>query len=164
MEDLPAPVLLLSFRETRNVNTSERLRSPNKMKWNTDIKNYTTPKQRKIVLEITNWCVSELGMETRLKRMPEIKLINRACTGLYGEYHSGTHKILIYPDEQENLRRLVDTVIHEFTHSCQKFISRRYEAASEKHGYNDNPFEVEARKIAKENRTACLNHLQKVFG
>jgi hypothetical protein len=58
----------------------------------------------------------------------------------------------------------ISTVIHEFAHSCQRFISMRYEAASEKHGYNNNPFEVEARKIAKENRTACLNHLQKVFG
>lgn len=134
------------------------------LKWNTDIKTLTTSKQRKMVIEIINWCVNELGMEPRLKRIPEVKLINKADTGLYGEYLSGAHKVFIYPDEQENLRRLVDTTIHEFTHSCQKFISVRYQAASEKHGYNNNPFEVEARKIAKENRTACLRHLQRIFG
>ena len=164
MEDLLARVQLLCSRETRNVNTSERLRSQDKMKWNTDIKTYTTPKQRKIVLEIMNWCVDELGMSPRLKRFPDLKLINKANSELYGEYFSGAHKILIYPDEQQNLRRLVDTVIHEFTHSCQRFISVRYDAASAKHGYDKNPFEVEARKVARENRTACLKHLQKVFG
>lgn len=133
------------------------------LKWNTDIKTFTVSKQRKMVIEIINWCVNELGMEPRLKRIPEVKLINKADTGLYGEYLSGTHKILIYPDEQENLRRLIDTTIHEFTHSCQKFITVRYQSASEKHGYNNNPFEVEARKVAKENRTTCLNHLKGIF-
>jgi hypothetical protein len=135
-----------------------------KIKWDTDIKGFTTHKQRKIVLEILKWCVYELGMNPRLKKMPEVKLTNKANSGLYGQYLSGKHVILIYPDEQEHLRRLIDTVIHEFTHSCQTFISVRYESASEKHGYNNNPFEVEARKVALENRTACLKHLQKVFG
>jgi hypothetical protein len=134
------------------------------MKWDTDIKTFTTPKQRKIVLEIMYWCVEELGMSPRLKRLPDLKLINKADSEMYGEYLSGAHKIIIYPDEQQNLRRLVDTVIHEFTHSCQRFISVRYNAASEKYGYKKNPFEVEARKVAKENRTDCLKHLQKVFG
>jgi hypothetical protein len=135
-----------------------------KIKWDTDIKGFTTHKQRKIVLEIMNWCVYELGMSPRLKRMPNLKLINKANSELYGQYLSGKHRILIYPDEQEHLRRLVDTVIHEFTHSCQRFISVRYESASRRHGYRNNPFEVEARKVARENRTACLKHLRKVFG
>lgn len=135
-----------------------------KLKWNTDIKTLSTPKQRKIILEAMYWCIEELGMSPRLNSFPDLKLINKADSGLYGEYLSGAHKILIYPDENDNLRRLIDTAIHEFTHSCQRFISVRYYAASEKHGYNNNPFEVEARKIARENRTACLKHLQKVFG
>jgi len=139
-----------------------------KLKWNTDIRTLSTPKQRKIILEAMYWCIEELGMSPRLKSFPDLRLINKADTGLYGEYVPEAHLILIYPDEHNdehvNLRRLIDTAIHEFTHSCQRFISVRYNAASEKHGYNNNPFEVEARKIARENRTACLKHLQKVFG
>lgn len=134
-----------------------------KLKWNTDIKTLTTPKQRKIILEAMYWCVEELGMSPRLNTFPDLKLINNSNLGLYGEYVSAAHLILIYPDEHTTLRKLVDTAIHEFTHSCQRFISVRYNAASEKHGYDKNPFEVEARKIARENRGACIKHLQKVF-
>jgi len=135
-----------------------------KIKWNTDIQGYTTLKQRKIVLEILKWCASELEITPRFGKSPEVKLVNKACSELYGQYLSGKHRILIYPDEQEHLRRLVDTVIHEFTHSCQRFITVRYEAASRRYGYRNNPFEVEARLVAKKNRTACLKHLQKIFG
>ena len=136
----------------------------NNLKWNTDIQEFSITSQRKIVMEIIKWCNETLRIIPRFNTLPQVILRNGKKSNSYGIYDSGKHLIIIYPDEQENLRRIIDTVIHEFTHSCQKKILRGYTPASKKFGYKKNPFEVEAREVARENRTACLKHLQNVFG
>lgn len=135
-----------------------------KLKWNTEISEFKTAELYMLVDEIFKFCRNEIGLIPRNRVYPQLIIRPRKESENCGEYCPTSHLIEIYAAECPNLRWFVDTVIHEFTHSCQRFISVRYQSASQKHGYSKNPFEVEARKIARENRAACIEHLQKIFG
>ena len=134
-----------------------------RIKWDTPIEAFTKKETEELVMEIFYFCRKSLGMIPRNGSYPLIWIRPRKKSGSFGEYSPHMHMIEIFSAECESLRRFVDTVIHEYTHACQPWIGVRYTAYSKKFGYQKNPFEIEARRVAKENRTECLKHLSNVF-
>ena len=58
-----------------------------------------------------------------------------------------------------NLLELTDTIIHEYIHHLQfqkKSTEKDYNKKFTEIGYWNNPYEVNARKLAKQNRNDCL--------
>lgn len=129
------------------------------LKWDTDIRDLSKQDIHALVWETFRYCRKVLKMEPRGRVYPSLHIYPRKSSDAYGEYSPYLHLVEIYSSECDTLRRLIDTVIHEYTHSCQRWLTSRYFSL----GYNKNPFEVEARRVARENRTSCIKHLQKVF-
>ena len=134
------------------------------LKWDTQIKGLTKREMYALGWEIFYYCRNVLKMKPRGNVYPILHIYPRKRTESYGEYSSSIHLVEIYAAECDTLRRFVDTVIHEYTHSCQGWVGVNYSAYNRKFGYYKNPFELEARKVARENRTSCIKHLQETFG
>lgn len=135
-----------------------------KLKWNTPVTKLPPGTLELISLEIFRYCRNVLKMKPRGGVYPSLVIFPRKYPNLYGQYIFYSHQIEIYPRRCKTLRRFVDTVIHEYVHSCQPWIKSRYSAQSQEFGYRKNPYEVEARRIAKEERTKCIRHLNSIFG
>ena len=64
--------------------------------------------------------------------------------------------------DNQKLIDLVETIVHEYVHYLQ-FKSERFYLKSvklrDKLGYENNPFEIEARIIADKLKDVCLNSL-----
>lgn len=134
-----------------------------KLKWDTQIKDLTKRDINEVAWEIFYYCRNVLKMKPRGNVYPYLHIYPRKRTESYGEYSSAIHLVEIYAAECDTLRRFVDTVIHEYTHSCQGWVGVKYSSYTRKFGYRNNPFEIEARRVAKENRTGCIKHLQSIF-
>ncbi len=133
------------------------------LKWDTEISGLTKRELNGIGWEILYYCRNILGMKPRGNVYPYLHIYPRKRSECYGEYSSSPHAIEIYAAECDTLRRFVDTIIHEYTHSCQGWVGVKYSAYNRKFGYRNNPFEIEARKVAKETRTDCIRFLRERF-
>lgn len=162
-EPIPAPVQLLCSRSLKTANTSYNQRMKARIKWDTETSGFSRVEMHALGEEIFKFCRNTLGLKPRGGVYPLLMIRPRKKTRNYGEYSPYFHMIEIFSGECENLRRFVDTVIHEYVHSCQPWIGVRYSVYSSKFGYKKNPFEVEANRIARENRTKCIQFLRERF-
>lgn len=134
-----------------------------RIKWDTRIDKLSKVELYALGDEIFYYCRNILKLKPRGGVYPILWIRPKKKSKSYGEYCPFLHSVEIFAAECDTVRRFVDTMIHEYVHSCQPWIGVRYVVQSEKVGYRKNPFEIEARKIAKEKRTGCLNHLKEVF-
>jgi len=134
-----------------------------KIKWDADVSDFRKGELNALGEEIFKYCRNNLGLKPRGGVYPYLIIRPRKKTKNYGEYSSFLHLVEIFAGGCENLRRFVDTVIHEYVHACQPWIGVRYSVYSSSFGYKKNPFEVEANRIARENRTKCIQHLKEKF-
>ena len=121
---------------------------------------YTTLKYKKkviiedIITDVLGWCIDKWGLNGRRTSKLGIEIDwDRNDGGTMGEYDYMDNLIIIYPRNNKNVRELVDSVIHEFTHQRQKM--SKYHKVLKSTGYSDHPYEVEAFSIAKEYRKEC---------
>ncbi len=133
------------------------------IKWDTPVDSFRKWELNALGEEIFKYCRNNLGLKPRGGVYPVLMVRPRKKTRNYGEYSPYFHMVEIFSGECENLRRFVDTVIHEYVHSCQPWIGVRYSVYSSKFGYKKNPFEIEANRIARENRTKCIQFLRRKF-
>ena len=107
--------------------------------------------QKKIVRQTILWCREFLGDNHRRKTElsiyvgPQPKRELKQYGTFYGCYDCIGNKLNIYPENNKNIKELIQTVIHEYTHFTQPVRSRYYKYDSQ-YGYLRNPFEVVARK------------------
>lgn len=69
-------------------------------------------------------------------------------------------QIVIYMYDDLDINYLIDTVIHEYSHYLQFEKKSQEQDYDKKHfelGYLNNPYEIEARQIAKQKKKECLN-------
>ena len=59
-----------------------------------------------------------------------------------GEYRYWDNEIIVYYNNTPNVKAFIQTIIHEWQHQLQPMT--KYEGMDSKHGYNDNPMEIEA--------------------
>lgn len=111
------------------------------MKWNLSSK----IEERKDVVRIgrmaETWCRHNMG-ENNKKKLGLLVSYWKGWDTDMGEYDPQDHAIFIYYNNIDNVKELLQTIIHEWTHSLQPLTSKWKE-------YNDiaysrNPYEREA--------------------
>lgn len=112
--------------------------------------------KKKFVLIILQWCSEHLGT---INQPYQLKLHYYKHQKYGGWYIFDFKMIRIYVYNDLTLIDLVDVIIHEYTHHLQfekKNSQRDFQKLLDEVGYWENPFEVEAREIARRNRKECL--------
>jgi hypothetical protein len=106
---------------------------------------------------VLDWCHDNLSSSKTPK--PNLRVRYYSHKKIAGLYISGSNECQIYINNHLTLREITNTVIHEYVHSLQK--SKTFDKMYEKHqreiGYEMNPFEIEARHIAKKHERECLS-------
>ncbi len=106
-----------------------------------------------IIYKTLEWCIDKWGLNGRRKNELEIEIDWEVKEGPMGMYDYQDNLITIFVRNNKNIRDLVDTVIHEFTHQRQNM--SQYHRVLKGVGYGDHPMEVEAFSIAMINRKEC---------
>ena len=107
--------------------------------------------QKKIVRETIKWCRDFFGENHRRKNEftyyvgPQPKRLLKKYGKYYGCYDCMENKLSVFPENNKNIKELIQTTIHEYTHYTQPIRSKYYKL-DEQYGYIRNPFEVVARK------------------
>ena len=118
-----------------------------------------TKKQVKKVLQFcADWCYDNMGVNNR-KRSGLTYSFGKDEDGFYGFYCPINNHIRVSLTECKTVGRLTSTFIHEYTHYLQP-VRTKYIPALVKHGYWNNPFEVEARMTEKKFNRYLLSDLR----
>jgi|688.fasta_scaffold216507_2 hypothetical protein len=72
-----------------------------------------------------------------------------------------SHECIIYDNSHQTILQVTNSVIHEYVHARQrnKQFSKQYEQFQQEVGYDKNPYEVEAREVAKKYEKECMNSI-----
>lgn len=101
--------------------------------------------ERKDVVRIgkiaETWCRKNMG-ENNKKQLQIVVTYWKAIDKIWGEYDPDDHAIFIYYNNIGNVKGLLQTLIHEWTHSLQPLTSKWKEYNSVV--YSKNPYEKEA--------------------
>jgi hypothetical protein len=122
----------------------------------TNIKHQRRKRIENIIYSTLNWCIEKWGLKEH-----EIELDLDICykehmvsgSDTKAEYCSEWNDMVIYPSQHSNVRDLIDSVIHEFTHQRQDMSD--YHKVLTKSGYTNHPLEIEAVETAKKYRKEC---------
>ena len=124
------------------------------MKLTTKTYNLSPREQREIVKKTIMWCREFFGENHRRKNEftyyvgPQPKRTKKSVGPCYGYFECLKNKLSIFPENNKNVRDLICTTIHEYTHYTQPIRSKYYKL-DEQYGYINNPFEVVARTNEK---------------
>lgn len=91
---------------------------------------------------VLRWCRTELGVNKR-KKFDPIWSIVKGEEGLCGEYDHYENEVHVYWDQCENVRELIATCIHEWTHQLQPIRTKYFKYPGT---YSRNPYERQARR------------------
>ena len=95
----------------------------------------------KIAKETINYCVQTLGTKSALE-LPAVSVVKRGRSRRYGQYDPIKNKIEIHYNICGDVKMLIRTIIHEYTHYMQNL--KRYDILYSKFGYDKHPQEIEA--------------------
>jgi hypothetical protein len=105
---------------------------------------------------VIDWCHENISHSNT--RKPYVTLSYYPHRKWNGFYSSRSHGCVIYVNNHQNVLNVINTVIHEYVHARQKNkgFDSLYERYQQEVGYENNPFEVEARRVARKYEKACL--------
>jgi hypothetical protein len=105
---------------------------------------------------VLDWCHENIAQSNT--RKPKLRVNYYAHKKWGGLYYSGIHECVIYVNSHGTIKEVTNAVIHEYVHARQK--NKNFDKLYEKHerevGYEMNPFELEAREVAKKHETEAL--------
>ena len=102
------------------------------------------------------WCKRNLGVNKRKKFEPIWSVVKGFDTDC-GAYDADDNEVWIYWDQCENVRELIQTCIHEWTHQLQPIRTKYYKYPG---SYSRNPYEREARRNEDKYTKACWTHIK----
>jgi hypothetical protein len=91
---------------------------------------------------VLRWCRRELGVNKRKKYYP-LWYIVKGEEGLCGEYDHDENEVYVYWDQCDDVRELISTCIHEWTHQLQPIRTKYFKYPGT---YSRNPYERAARR------------------
>ena len=129
------------------------------LRLNTNLKNMTSGEIRKIVEKTVRYCEDNLGINKRKGRCSiSVRKQNLNEEVLkYGEYCPYGHTIRIFKNNCTNIKDLITSTLHEYTHSLQP-VKSKYFKMLKMYGYENHPMEIEA----VENETLYLDVWKKI--
>jgi hypothetical protein len=102
------------------------------------------------------WCRRELGINKRKKFEPIWSVVKGDDTDC-GAYDADDNEVWIYWDQCEDVRELIQTCIHEWTHQLQPIRTKYYKYPG---SYSRNPYEREARRNEEKYTKQCWTHIK----
>ena len=88
------------------------------------------------------WCRKHMGLNNRKALELLVSYKQGYIPSIVGEYDPQDHEIIVYWDNVDNVKELLQTMIHEWTHSLQPLSSKWKEYKAQV--YTRNKFEKEA--------------------
>lgn len=89
-----------------------------------------------------NWCKKNLGVNKRKKYEP-VWSIRKGEENICGEYDHEENEVLVYWDQCDDVRELISTCIHEWTHQLQPIRTKYFKYPG---SYSRNPYERQAKR------------------
>lgn len=121
-----------------------------------ELSKYKISKTAKIM---EDFCKQNIGKLKNRKYVP-VKLSYVTHSDCMGMYDPVKHEVVIYVNSCCTLSDLTSTIIHEWTHSCQKVLTQ-YVKLYKKFGYQNHPMEIEAYESEKKWNRKALYFLKK---
>ena len=112
----------------------------------TDTRDLSLTKVKGIANLTIMYGVGKLGVH-KYKKVPTVSVVNNPDDKFYGMFDCGTNKIVVNRAYAVNVKLLVQTILHEYTHYLQNM--SKYIQLYKKVGYDNHPYEVEARNSEK---------------
>jgi hypothetical protein len=122
----------------------------------TKIKHQRRKRIEKIIYLTLDWCINKWGVNSEHEDVLDIDIVYQRTDNNFdtrGAYSSEMNEIEVFVFNNDNVRTLVDTIIHEFTHQRQDM--EDYWKLNATHGYDNHPLEIEAWETAKKYRKEC---------
>jgi hypothetical protein len=109
-------------------------------------------KQRVEIIEFAyDYCLDILGYNHRKKNVLNVIITKNDDVIQFGDYSPVNNIIRIYHNKTKNICKLIETFVHEYVHSLQPCRTKYFSLLNE-YGYNNHPFEVEAREVASKHK------------
>ncbi len=112
----------------------------------TDTRDLTLTKIKEVSKLILMYSIGKFGVHD-YKKVPTVSVINNPKLKYYGMFDCGTNKIVVNRAYSHNVKLLVQTILHEYTHYLQNMT--QYSSILKKVGYDNHPFEIDARNSEK---------------
>lgn len=112
------------------------------MNLKTPIETLTRSELLRLNNSLKNVCELILGKNSKVI----IRTFNKSNHNCYAYYDYDDCSIRIFRKDIKTIDSYVKIFIHEWTHSLQKGLKRKYSSMSAKYGYWNNPYEIEARE------------------
>ncbi|MFZ9940463.1 MAG: hypothetical protein ACO3GN_09260, partial [Bacteroidia bacterium] len=119
------------------------------------IEDLSLRKSRFVDLAI-DWCQNNIAYKNTIR--PDYLIKHYAHSIYAGRYHPASRKCVFFIHKGQAIREIVNVVIHEFVHARQHNEDnlQMYDKYLQKVGYERNPYEIEARKVANKYEDDCL--------
>lgn len=91
---------------------------------------------------VFRWCRRNLGVNGRKKWAPVWYIRKGWSDGEMGEYDAQDNELFIYYDNIPDVRELIRTIVHEWTHQLQPILTKYHKYPGT---YSRNPYERAAR-------------------
>ena len=91
---------------------------------------------------VFRWCRRNLGVNGRKKWAPVWYIRKGWSAGEMGEYDAQDNELFIYWDNIPDVRELIRTIVHEWTHQNQPILTKYYKYPGT---YSRNPYERQAK-------------------
>lgn len=118
--------------------------------------------KKKCAILTIKWCKVNMGVNKRrkqqLKISVRIRFKHKDDLKYYGVYYPDENRIIVYSKNCLTLEKVVETIIHEYTHYLQS--SKKYFDFSKTHTYDDHPYEKEANKNQTKHTKVCFNEIK----
>lgn len=116
------------------------------------------------VREVLFWCRHHLGVPASGSKVPTLTISYYPHQKRHGVYYSVGKSIRIYVNNHPSVMQLTDTILHEYIHFLEirnNAHQKEYDQHTALVGYDNNPYELSARRKAAKHVQACLLEMQK---
>ena len=104
------------------------------------------------------WCRDNMGVNNRKKFKPVWSILKGYDCELVGEYDDVMNEVFIYYGAIEDVKELIQTCIHEWTHQLQPITTKYFKYPG---SYSRNPYERQAKYNEQKYYKECWNSIKK---
>ena len=112
----------------------------------TNTQDLSLKKVKEIASLTLMYSIAKFGVH-KYKKVPKVSVINNPDDKFYGMFDCGTNRIVVNRAYAADVKLFIQTLLHEYTHYLQNM--NTYIQLYKKVGYDNHPYEVEARNSEK---------------